>query len=434
MFAKLVTTASATTSANVFYNTLVNIITGTFTSNTQLDPTTFNQSSSYIINVNPTNWTVNDPSANLAGIVSTLPGANAYVISSPHSDNPNAAKYLLLSATSAVNTMFNIVAIPMEGYANTTKVTSNVYPFYQYTGNTYVSTAGGPFRNNQSALDRFAYDLVSPLTSQYTANGIVCIVSASNTHLFVATYKNTIGTLQSGTATAFNNYFYLSEYSRDDPWNTVGNGYPSWFFEGASNTFGAYINASISSITSYNNTHFGAICRILNTGGGNDINWLDMNTGATVTNTSDWGIATRNHIFYATNSPFSMVPNYGYTGQYLNYIPRGLAIAGTTQYNFTHYWGTRDASLNQASPVSELRLVGVNNGAAATSYSGKSLQANNMFAGGSISNVSPYLYATKTGYNSFDEVSFNGNTFMHLILNSGLPGQQNASCILIREV
>ena len=433
MFAKLVTATAATVSANVFYNTLIRVITGSLTSNTQLDPTTFNQSLSYVISAVPTNWTVNDPSANLAGMVSPLPGANMQVLFSPASDDPTRGKYLLLSPLSSVNTSFYIAAIPTEGYANTTKVYSNTYGNPYITANVFapIATTISPTltSNLEATQTRWATDLVSYMSTQYTTNGAVVIVSASNTHLFVASYKNNAGTLQGGTASAFNNYFYVSEYSRDDPWNTVGNGYPSWFFEGSSNNFGAYANA----LSSTANVHYGAICRVLNTASGNDLRWLDMNTGGSTQNTCDWGIATRNipygsaYIFPNGASALTAVSR----GQI---IPRGLAAAATYVNYIGNYAIARDASKNIASAVSELRLLGVCSGNVVTTYAGFSLCANSMFAGGSISNVSPYIYAFRSGYNTFDEVSFNGNTYMNLIVNAGLPGTSNASNMLVREV
>lgn len=434
MFAKLVTATAPTVSANVFYSTLIGVITGTFTSNTQLNPTTFDRAQSYIISAVPTNWTVNDPSANIAGMVSSLPGANMQVLFSPMSDDSTRGKYLLLSPTSSVNSSFMISAIPSEGYANTTKIFSNTYGNPYIAGaNVYNPTAVGvPYPNLIANLEasqaRYATDLVSYMSTQYTTNGAVIIISASNTHLFVASYKNSVGTLQGGTVSAFNNYFYVSEYSRDDPWNTVQNGYPSWFFEGASNNFGNYTNTT----TSTSNCHYGAICRTLNTASGNDLRWLDMNTNGAIANGSDWGISTRNIPYGAAY----LVPNITTTlGQSRGQIiPRGLAAVATSTQFIGNYTNARDASKSIASAVSELRLMGICSGNTLPAYAGFSLCANSMFAGGSISNVSPYIYAFRAGYNTFDEVSFNGNTYMHLIVNTGLPGTSNSSSILVREV
>lgn len=438
MFAKLVTAKSATVSANVFYNTLIGVITGTVTTSTQLDPTTFNQASSYIINIAPTNWTVNDPSANLAGMVAPLPGANMQVLFSPMSDDPTRGKYLLLSPVYSTNNVFNIATVPSEGYSNTTKSFSNSYhnAYNIATTNVYTNSeksAGAAFNNltsNNSTGNRFATDLVSYMSSQYTSNGIVAIVSASNTHLLVATYKSDTGLLQGGTATGFNNYFHISEYSRDDPWNTVGNGYPSWFFEGCSNNFG-YTNTSITPGT---NIATGALCRIINTGSGNDIKWVDMNTVGNFANGSDWGIVSRN-IPYGAMTTVPLPSNYAnFSYAFTNFIPRGLNSVGTSQLNIGNYITGRDSNRNPAAVVSELRLVGVHNGNGAPAYSGFSLTQNTMFAGGSISSVAPYLYSFKSQYNNFDEISFGGNTYMNIIVNNGLPGTTNASCILVREI
>lgn len=441
MFAKLVTAKSATVSANVFYSTLIGVITGTVTSNTQLDPTTFSQASSYIINIAPTNWTVNDPSANLAGMVAPLPGANMQVLFSPMSDDSTRGKYLLLSPVVTSNGVFNIFTMPSEGYSNTTKTFSNSYfNAYNIAGvNVYTAAA---LTSTNSSENKFATDLISHIGSQYTSNGIVTIVSASNTHLFVANYKTDTGLLQGGTTSGFHNYFHLSEYSRDDPWNTVGNGYPSWFWEGCTNTT-AYGNSSIAAAVSPFNAAggaWGAICRILNTSNGNDIKWLDMNTVGHYANGCDWGIVPRNIPYGQTAvvpggylPAFTQLPRvFSSAGNY--FAPRGLNLVGTSAYNIGNYAVGRDQSRNIASSVSELRLIGVHNGNTAPIYSGLSLTQNTMFSGGSISSVSPYIYAFASTYNNFDEITFGGNTYMNIIVNTNLPRTSNASNILVREI
>lgn len=406
MFAKLTTRVSANVSANVFYSSLIDVITGTITANTQLNVTTFDQSLSYIISAVSTNWTVVDAQANTPGNTYVLSGAPPKVIASPWSDSSSFSKYLWLSPRSSVNTNFDIAAIPMLGWNSTTKTPNSMLvanlAVFQANNTTFPG-------NNVSGLRNF-YDLVSQMSNTFTTTGTTTIVSASNTHLFVASYKGT-------GSPVFNNYLYLTEYTRDDPWNTVANEYPSWLIEGASNSTGIFALSNVQS-----QAHDGGLARILNSQTGADVDWVKMNEFAVGSPqlSSDWGIASR-------LVPYGASRTYAGTGGLSTvFIPRGLAAAGTSQLFLGNYNIARTPDKQISSAISEIRVMPANQG--------RVINSNTMFAGGSISTISPYIYLFRSQYPSLDEVQYAGNTYMNLILNTGIAGQTNASCILVREV
>ena len=410
MFAKLVTNNAigSAFSANVYYNTLVGVITGAITSNTQLDPVQFNQASSYLVSAVPPGWSVEFPCANIgvtSGPRSPLPGANAIMIKAPWSDSASNAKYLFLhpcfggpaTATVTQNTSIHIRATPHEGYL--------------YTGtdlqvtNTWAQIA---ITQNTQAFNQVAGTSMVPFMGPFvTGNGFVTIVSCSQSHLFVATYKDINGT-------QFNGYYYVTEYSRDDPWNTVSNGYPSWLFDMAANNAGLY---SLGTATN----HTQALARVLSTETGRDVPWVSSYSGGGAFANADcnWGITARDVSFgQSRQNPGGA---FGHP-----FLPRGLAITGLSQFFPGNYAIGRDANKNPSAQMTELRVTSVNMGA--------NLTSNNIFAGGSINAVAPYVYAFRSQYNTFDQVVFNGNTYTHLILNTGSVGTTNASCFLIKEV
>ena len=400
MFAKLTTKSGHFPSANVFYNTLMNVITGAITSNTQLSSDYFNLSASYIINTIPSGWTLNDPQANLVGTVPILPGANPVVLKADWTDSSQYAKYLWVAPTHFQNTVFNIVAVPAEGWANTTKTISNSY------------CQPAAVTANNTSFSRRDVDLISPMNNFHTGNGVTIIVSASQAHLFVASYKDIF-------ATQFNNYFHLSEYTRDDPWNTVSKGYPSWFFDSAANTF-APTTPGGAGATAAAGVHQGALARILNTQTNVDMPWVPL----LITNAglSNWGITTR-YIPYAFNGAQIAAGSIGGQGGLISF--GGLCTIGQAS-NFTgnQYYG-RDINENPARILAEMRITAVHNGA--------NVNSNTIFAGGSINTVAPFIYVTNSGWASLDEVTINNETYLNLNIGTGTAGTTNCTSILIRE-
>lgn len=395
MFAKLVTNVSGSISANVFFNTLINVITGSITSNTQLDPVTFIPAASYIVNTVPSNWTVVDSQANSSGTNWILPGCAPVVIASPWSDAANTLtqqKFLYVGPTNSVNTNLIIQSWPMEYY-----VSNSTGKFYY---NSYNSNSNPATSLSTNTTSRSNTDIISFTTPNLSTNGTITIVSASPAHLLVVNYSSLTG--------AFNNYFFLSEYSRDDPWNTVGNGYPSWFFESNSNTSGW----AASTTTAIN---AGGLTRTFNTLTNQENSWTPMWTGG-ATGTGNWGLSSR------------AVP-YGQFGiSLLNtgaYLPRGLSSAGQNQHFNGNQILAKDLNKQPAALLSEIRLINLAQGGV--------FNSNTMFAGGSVSAVNPYVYLFRSQYNTLDEFSVGSNTYMNLIMNTGTIGTTNASCVLVLE-
>jgi len=410
MFAKLVSnnTIGSAFSANVFYNTLIGVITGAITSNNQLDAVQFNRDSSYITTVVPPGWSVQFPCANI-GFTGPLPGANAIMIKANWTDSNDYAKYLTFqhfyggAAAAGVtqNTSVHIRATASEGYNYTgsTLTLANT----QHQINAVIATTNTSSYSAQ--LGTLFYPFIGPFV---TGNGFVTIVSCSQAHLFIASYKDI-------NATQFNGYYYLTEYSRDDPWNTVSNGYPSWLVDMAANNQGVYAAAAT-------NTHVGYLARVLETKNNVDVPWAGFWNGAAglANSAGNWGITARD----TPHGQGRLTP--AGTFQF-PFLPRGLATTSLAQFYSGNYAIGRDANKNPSASMNELRVVGLHMDANITS--------NSVFAGGSINAVAPYVYAFRSQYNALDQVVFNGNTYTHVILNVGASvGQTNTACYLIREV
>ena len=394
MFAKLVTNASPTVSANVYFNTIVDVITGVITSNTQLNVSTFIPAASYIINTDPPGWTEVDSQANSAGTNWVLSGCAPVVIAAPWTDAANVQtqqKFLYLAATNSTNSNIIIQTWPIDYYVSNT---SGKFYYNAFNSNSNPSTS--LLVNN---TNRANTDLVSFMSGAVSQNGFTTIISASQAHLLVATYTNL-------TSPFLNNYFFCSEYSRDDPWNTVGNGYPSWFIDVSSNN-----NGWASSTTT--NVNIGYIARTINTATGTDNSWTPSWTATTGGN---WGLASRAIPFgQAGISPIA-------TGTFL---PRGLSSAGQAGFFSGNQILARDSNKNSSGLVSELRLINL--------AQGTSFNSNTMFAGGSVSAINPYVYLFRSQYSTLDELLLGSNTYMNLIMNTNLAGQTNASSVLVLE-
>lgn len=415
MFAKLVTNLAPPAfpnapSANVFFNTLINVISGAITSNTQLDPLTFNQAASYITNTVPSGWSVIDSQANTPGMPPVLSGCNPVVLGAPWTDSAQNAKYIWVGAVNAVNTTFNVTTLPMEGWNSVTKASGNNW--LGTANNQVANIQSNYFNNTSNGYSRF-YDLVSPLANNKITTGTVTIISASQAHLLVASYYNL-------TNPIFNNYFFLTEYSRDDAWNIVSNGYPAWLFEGGANTSGFF-----NSNTFTTNGHMGAVAS-------------NYSVASNANN------AFNNNLMSAVvNSQAPTSGNWGLTSRYINwgqvgatqeglarpFLPRGLAAAGIQPFFTGNQNFNRDVNKNPAYNIAEIRLTPI-----MQDITNNIWNSNNVWIGGSITTPNPYVYLFSSGYKSLDELTFGGYTYMNLILNTGSPGTSNASNILVREV
>jgi len=459
MFARLVFQPPTSVGyAQTYINTVLSVITGAITSNTQLDPAAFNRSASIINTTTPSGWYLVDASANLVGNTVSTGVHPPTVIASNLTDDPTRAKTLWINSGISSNTFVDFLAVPMEGWNSATKTVGNSYFITQFltqTGNTQSAILNG-----SNAYAR-AYSLATHYnyaTSSLTGvGGFITIISSSNAHLLVANY---IGS----RPPTFNNYFFVTEYSRDDPWNTPANGYPSWLWEGAcvapSPSTGAFLGGAFANNTSPGygsyvfHQHFGALCRIYNTSAATDQSWVPMydhasvnsgNSGTPVERISSgfgfgqWGITTRYmnwSNFWGAAVAQGTAPDINAGGRtadsatlgYPAPVSRGLAQVGN-KYNFTgNYNIQRDINKNPAFSVAELRVSPWN-----YSTSSPGINGNTIFNGGSITAVNQYLYAFKAGYNSLDEISFGGNTYINLILNQAPSGNVMSSNILVLE-
>jgi len=338
----------------------MDVITGAITSNSQLDGVLFNQSSS-VINTNvASNWSNYDTSANATSTNYILSGCAPRVIRAQVSDDATRYKYLWTGQVyGSSNTYNHVYAIPAEGWNTSTKSGNNIYTTPPST------TQSTPVWNS----------LIQPDTTA-GSGGTVTIISASQSHLFVSYTK--IGTNYN------QNYFLCSEFTRDDPWNTVSNGYPSWF--------------TIGQNSNYQSTDIGgASCGTITRG-------LLSQTGA-----------DSNHINMGTTSASYITPMtryYAYNQTWSSYYPFGLA--GATVYPMfnaaANYW-TRDSSKNTAIPLAEFKLV----------QTVVNTPSNiGLFAGGSITNKAPYIYGTRYDlFNNLDEIVIGGYTYTAIRLYSG---------------
>ena len=470
MFARLITNSTIpAASAQTIFLTTIGVITGSITSNTQIDPTVYNRGACLIVNTTPSGWTLIDSSANLVSN-SVISGTSPpVVIGSTISDDPTRGKYLYIGQTYAGNTVLDACIAPFEGWDATTKTASNgtyitptgnstVLPFTAGSGG-YANLTGGAWYNTSNNCARW-YNLYSPIPLSTIGNAgtlgpLTTIISTSNSHFFIANYVQP----RAGSASppTFLNYFFLSEYSRDDPWATVANGFPPWFFEGASVPLYAttaflgkkqannYFNVGNPQLlppafgSGANAQHYGIVQRALSNNPLELVRGLPMfyTSGSSVFNPSSgqcvWGLTTRyfnwSLFSFAVGGPSA--DNASTTGNFP--ASAGLATVG----NYVNFLGnqntTRDVNKNPALPISEIRLT---RWASDTNFEGNIVSSPGIVylnAGGSLNAVNPYIWAFKAGYNTFDEISLGGNTYMNLILNQAPSGNTWSSNILVLE-
>lgn len=369
MYAKIVTKAT-TFSANVYFNTLLDVITGVITSTSSLDSGLFDAASSSIISTVPTTWSTYDSAANTSTLI--LSGCMPRVIRSAWSDSASNYKYVHVGQINSTNTNPVIEFIHGEDWNSTTNSGTNLVA----VPTTATTSATRWFRS---------------INQTNPSSGFVTIVSASDTHLFVWNSSNLTG--------AYNGYYFLSEFTRDDAFNTVSNGYPSWFAEGGTYDATDFMGSAITA------SHQGTITRIYDPGTNTDSNHRQCADGTG----SNWGIVTR-----LTNFKNTALTSTTRSG--------GLASVGSSNYfgyNSSFY---RDSSKNPSIPLAELRIVTLNN----PTYT--------PIAYGSVSQKSPYIYATKSGWQSLDEIDIGGYRYTNLICNSYTAAQANASTILVKQV
>jgi hypothetical protein len=190
---------------------IIGILTGAITDPDDLSAS-FNAGASSIVSDVEAGWELYDSAAG-----SVANSVTPKVIRSPWSDDGSKYKNMYIASISSTQLVFN-------GYETWDAAT--------HTG-TY------PMRSSPSAGSWQTLDL----TSATYASGKL-IISAGPNHFFILTITsvNVIGDL-----------LFCTEYTRDDPWSTVENGYPSWLLHGLKNGSGVA------------STMNAAVCRAFNT-------------------------------------------------------------------------------------------------------------------------------------------------------------------------
>jgi hypothetical protein len=376
MYAKLVCPAqtwSTTTTATLF-NAVIGVITGTVTATSSLDSSVFNQGASQIISTVAPGWSVHDAAAGTT--IST--GSTPVVIKAPYSDDATKFKYIWAAPVYVTGgTDQHWQWVPMENW--------------DATANTSTNALVTPPTTTQSSSSKW---YSCPAYNSTFSNGCTVIISASANHLFVHITTGVIGL-------SFDSCLYASEYTRDDVWNTVANGYPSWVFTGT--------NAN-GVATAYTNEN-GTVMRVLNVAGGGtaDSNQVAAQTGTAYTQ-SQWGLTTRMRTQRIASSTFSASNN-----------PVGLSQIGTA----SNYWGNnfyaRDSSKAQSLLLADIRLEVQSN------------SSNQFWIGGSLTTKAPYIYVFRSQWQSLDEVDISGQRYTNLICNTPTPGT-TSSTILVKQV
>ena len=420
MYAKLVTragsptlgyansTTNAIANVAVWFNTVIDVITGTVSNVSSVNSTIFDTGLCEIISNVATGWTVYDNTASNSVFVST-PAAPPVIIRAPYTDNASAYKYLWVAVpanTTQINTYSGPILrwIPMEDWNPSTNVATNaLIPIANVANTSWPSV----FTN---FYDCPSYSPMGNLSS-VANNGFTTIISASESHLYVWMCHDQFG---ANTSTFLGN-FLVSEYSRDDPWNTPENGFPSWGMWGSRGTGHTATDDSGTVIrilnpnTGQNSTHVAPYTSYAHTGYNYSLKGRLSYYGGLSNTTSGQPQITTN------NAPGS----FGKMGTNLNYPPNFLNV--------------RNSSNNVAFAISDIRVtptIGAADNAAGIHYGIAPV------AYGSITAKSPYIYLFRTQYANMDEFSIDGTTYVNLLTSNNNLVTNTAFCttIIVKKV
>lgn len=368
MYAKLVLRANTVFSANDFQTTLINVITGS-TTNVSTLSTAWDSSLSSIVTTVAPGWSVWDSNAGTA-----FGNATPQVIRAVVSDDPTKYKYVWVNS-SQLDSSTNgphLNWIHGEGWNANTNVGTNML--------TTIPTA--------TSATKYWYSMPAQHTiATLTTTPLVVYISASANHLFL--YSSSIAPV---TTTTWNSYIFLSEYTRDDPWNTVSNGYNNWFMIG---------NAYPGNSTTLQN---GSIPNL-------PTNNSSVPPVTNVSHLAAWAGASEASANFAIGNRY--IKRNG-----ISYGNIAFAKFNTTDsFNYGYY--TRKSDLSPAITLSEIFL-----------YQGDNMPPSyGLHNFGSISAKAPYIYPTfGTLGSSQDEIVIDGVTYT--LLNAGLY----ASLILVKQV
>lgn len=314
--------ATAPTSSALLTD-IIGMLTGTITTTAGLTAGNFQGTPKLVTTVAP-GWTSYDTAAGTATFTFT-----PRVIQAVYSDDGTKFKNIYISALSATS-------IGLRGYET-------------WNSSTHVGT-------NPHVLP------VAASTSSLTwVAGSWFVISASATHLLVIVYGSTFGVSAS--------HYFATEYSRDDPWNTVANGYPSWISSG---TLAGGGTAFMSHSRIYNSS-----------------------TAADVASVA-WGTTAGSNI--AKMVTYCPIYNGAESGQ------SGLEFACAASNNLGNIANGADSSKVSGYTLAPLRLSSWNVGQGVLFW-------------GSITTKTPYMYAFRGVWVSGDEVDVGVNRYFIANLN-----------------
>ena len=425
MYAKLVTRAgsptlgyansstNATANIAVWFNTVIDVITGAITNVNSVNSTVFDTSLCEIISTVAPGWSIYDNTASNAVFSNTAPPV---VIRAAYTDNASAYKYLwcgIPGNTSHANTFGGPVIrwIPMEDWNSTTNVPTNALIAISNTPNAYSSgyTNWYDCPGNLSGSPGYPAAVTDGMTK-----GTTTIISASASHLYMWTCHDQFG----ANTSLFQGNFLVSEYSRDDPWNTPENGFPSWGMFGSS--------GAATSQGANTGSDGGTIIRILNPNTGTNSIHIAPYTGPGYT-TYNYSLRSRLGGYVMTQNsagtyaPFTQNTAYGSWGKmgnYVNYPPS--------------FKDARNSANNVGFALSDIRIVptgGLYDTPSAVYYG-------THIAYGSITAKSPYIYLFRSQYQNLDEFVIDGVGYINLNTtnNHVVTNTAFATTIVVKKV
>jgi hypothetical protein len=320
---------------NTLQGDILGLLNGSITAVTGLSAN-FVQATSRMNTTVAAGWTTFDAAAGTAAN-----GVTPKVMSSAWSDDPTKFKYLRFSSDASTTT------VSVRGYE---------------TWNSSTHAGTNPHDSAAPAVNNWG-------TLAITADRHMIISSSAN-HFFIMTTtdNSTFASLQ---------YYFTSEYTRDDEWNTVANGYPAWFSVGC---------ASSTPTTGILNNNMG-FSRLPN---------------MTVTPVVDLTTVFSATAAFPGTTRARILPM---PTQYSPTDALGAGLEALSSYISNTF--SMDTSKNQSLNLMPIRLSAWN-----TSAQGASNIGNHQF--GSITAKSPFIYPFKTIWAGGDEVDIAGIRYLYV--------------------
>jgi hypothetical protein len=340
---------------------IIGLVTGTITSMSQCSASCNSGGSTLIRTVLP-EWTMHDAAAGASSN-----GAVPVVLKSEWTDSSSNYKYVYLSAIGASALSIQGVVDWNETAHTTTKVMS-----------CETSTTLNTSANKPAAV-------------LLPTSGFL-VISASKAHFAIVGYNASLN----ASYTQQHSFHITSEYTRDDPWNTVAAGYPSWL-----SMSGNPINLSSANIA--HNFFSGNTAKVFNTTTGIDY------TGV------PW------YVTYATNASPSM---------YINpYTLYETVTHGRTVLGMLSLLQQNAVDQNKAPATFIYPLVLTKGLSAGPMDVGNASTMSGLFLGGNMSAKNNTIYGLKQSRgNTFDEIVMGSDVFTILNLY-GSAGSTSTICV-----